>query len=54
VIGREIEPIVQKFLTGMPQRFEVARERVMLQGALVDIDEITGRAIRIARVSEPL
>ncbi len=54
VIGREIEPIVQKFLTGMPQRFEVARDRVLLQGALVEIDEITGRATRIARVSEAL
>ncbi len=54
VIGREIEPVLQRFLTGMPQRFEVARERVMLQGALVEIDELTGRAVRIQRVSEPL
>jgi metallophosphoesterase (TIGR00282 family) len=54
VIGREIEPIVQRFMTGMPQRFEVARERVLLQGALVDIDELTGRATRIQRVSESL
>lgn len=54
VIGREIEPIIQRFLTNMPQRFEVAKERVILQGALVDIDELTGRAIRIQRVSEPM
>lgn len=54
VIGREIQPIVQRFLTNMPQRFEVARDRVLLQGALVDIDELTGRALRIQRVSEPL
>ncbi len=54
VIGREIEPIVQRFLTNLPQRFEVARERVFLQGALIDIDELTGRAMRIQRVSEPL
>jgi metallophosphoesterase (TIGR00282 family) len=54
VIGREIEPVVQRFVTNQPQKFEVARERVLLQGALVDIDEITGRALRISRVSEPL
>ena len=54
VIGREIEPIIQRFLTNMPQRFEVAKNRVTLQGALVDIDELTGRAIRIQRVSELL
>jgi metallophosphoesterase (TIGR00282 family) len=52
VIGREIEPIVQRFFTCMPQRFEVARERVMLQGAMVETDELTGRAARIQRVSE--
>lgn len=54
VIGREIEPIVQRFLTNMPQRFEVAKGRVLLQGALIDIDELTGRALRIQRVSEAL
>jgi hypothetical protein len=54
VIGREIAPIVERFLTGMPQRFEVARERVILQGALLDIDELTGRTRTIHRVSESL
>jgi len=52
VIGREIEPIIQRFLTNMPQRFEVAKGRVLLQGALVDIDEVTGRARSLQRVSE--
>jgi metallophosphoesterase (TIGR00282 family) len=54
VIGREIEPIVQRFLTNMPQRFDVAKERVILQGALVDIDEFTNRAVSIQRVSQAL
>ena len=54
VIGREIGPIIQRFLTNMPQRFGVARERVLLQGALVEIDDTTGRAVSIQRVSEAL
>jgi metallophosphoesterase (TIGR00282 family) len=54
VLGREIVPVVQRFLTSMPQRFEVARERVMLHGALIDIDEATGKATGIQRVSEAL
>lgn len=54
VIGRQIDPIVQRFLTGIPQRFDVAKERVLLQGALVQIDEMTGRATRIQRISEAL
>jgi calcineurin-like phosphoesterase len=36
----------------MPQKFEVAKGRVLLQGAVVEIDEQTGRATGIQRVSE--
>src|ERR1051326_8683 len=41
VIGREIEPIIKRFLTNLPQRFSVASGRVLLQGALVHIDSQT-------------
>ena len=52
VLGREIEPVLQRFLTGMPQRFEVAKDRVFLHGAMIEIDEATGKAVNIRRVSE--
>lgn len=52
VIGRDIEPIVRRFLTNMPQKFDVARRRVLLQGAVVEIDDSTGKAIDIRRISE--
>lgn len=54
VLGREITPVIQRFLTSMPQRFEVAKERVILHGALIEIDDATGKALAIRRVSEPL
>ena len=54
VIGREIEPIIRRFLTNMPQKFDVAKGRVLLQGALIEIDDETGRATKIERVSEAL
>ena len=54
VIGREIEPVVKRFITGMPQRFDVAKERVLLQGVIVQIDDLTARAVRLQRVSEPM
>jgi 2',3'-cyclic-nucleotide 2'-phosphodiesterase len=54
VLGREIEPIIRRFLTGMPQRFEVAKARVLLQGAVVEIDEASGKAVGIQRLSEAL
>lgn len=54
VLGREIEPVLKRFLTGVPQRFPVASGRILMQGALVEIDEATGKAFSIRRVSEPL
>lgn len=54
ILGREIEPIIQRFLTYTPQRFPVAKHRVLLQGAVVEIDEASGQAKSIQRVSEPL
>jgi len=54
VLGREIAPVIQRFLTGMPQRFEVAKERVILHGAVVEIDVASGRALGIQRISENL
>jgi metallophosphoesterase (TIGR00282 family) len=53
VIGREIEPIIKRFMTNLPQRFSVATGRVLLQGALIVLDSHTGRAISIERVSLP-
>jgi hypothetical protein len=52
VLGREIEPVLKRFLTGMPQRFEVAKDRVLLNGAVVEIDDASGKAVRIQRISE--
>ncbi len=54
VIGREIEPVLRRFMTCMPTRFEVAKGQVRLQGALVEIDATSGRALRIERVNELL
>lgn len=54
VLGREVEPVVRRFLTQMPQRFEVAKGRVLLQGVVVDVEEATGLARSVKRVSEPL
>jgi hypothetical protein len=53
-LGREIEPVLKNFLTGMPQRFEVARNRVQLHGALIRIDDASGKAVSIQRVAETL
>ena len=51
---KKIEPVIRRFLTNTPQRFAVAKERVLLQGALIEINNTTGRAESIQRISEPL
>jgi calcineurin-like phosphoesterase len=53
VIGREIEPIIKRFMTNLPQRFGVATGRVLLQGALIEVHPHTGHAISIERISVP-
>ncbi len=53
ILGRAIEPILNRFISNLPAAFPVAGGEVRLRGALIDIDETTGRSLRIARVDEP-
>ena len=54
VIGQEKGRIIERFLTGMPVKFEVALGDVQLCGVVIDIDENTGKAIKIERIQEKL
>jgi metallophosphoesterase (TIGR00282 family) len=52
IIGVEPEPVIRKFLTGMPARFNVAEKARMVQfnAVMIDIDDKSGRARSIERV----
>ncbi len=54
VIGRKVEQILTRFITQLPTRFEMAEENVQLNGAVVTVDEKTGRATALKRVREEL
>ncbi len=54
VIGVKKELAVQRFLTQRPIGFEPAKRDVWLQGAIIDIDDETGRSRSIERVQEKL
>ncbi|MBN1493357.1 MAG: TIGR00282 family metallophosphoesterase [Candidatus Omnitrophica bacterium] len=54
VIGREIEPVLQKFITAMPMKFDVANEDLRLSGALIEVDDTTGKAISIRRIQRTI
>jgi metallophosphoesterase (TIGR00282 family) len=49
VIGIKKEEILERFLTQIPNKFDVARGDLRLQGVILDIDEISGRSRRVER-----
>jgi metallophosphoesterase (TIGR00282 family) len=53
ILGRAIEPIMNRFVSNLPASFPVAGGEVRLRGALIELDETTGRALRITRLDEP-
>jgi metallophosphoesterase (TIGR00282 family) len=50
VIGFAKDRIIEKFLSQTPRSFETAKKDIRLSGAVVDVDETTGKARRIERV----
>lgn len=55
-IGRDFKPVLQKFMTGIPARFDVAEGPATLEGAVITFDNATRQATDIApfRYREPL
>jgi metallophosphoesterase (TIGR00282 family) len=52
IIGVRKEQVIDRFIKGIPVRFEVASGRSHIDGCLVDVDEATGRARSVERVRE--
>lgn len=52
ILGMKSDAVIRRFLTQMPTRFEVASGTVLVQGAVIDIDEQSGRATAIRRIRE--
>lgn len=50
ILGRRIDRIKETVTTFRPTKFDVATEDVRLSGAIVDVDEVTGRATGIQRI----
>lgn len=54
VIGRRVEDVLTRFLSSIPVRFQVAEGNIQLHGALVEIDEATGKARSILRIQKKI
>lgn len=50
VIGVKIEKVLDRFLTQIPQQFEVANKNLQLQGLLITISSRDGRALEVERI----
>jgi hypothetical protein len=54
VIGIRKQVALERFLTQIPWKFDVATEEIELQGVVVEIDSETGKARNIQRIRVPL
>src|SRR5438445_117415 len=52
VLGVRTDRVVERFLTQMPTRFEVAAGAVLVQGAVIEVDATSGRALGVRRLRE--
>lgn len=52
VIGSSIESAVDRFRSRIPKKMDVAAGPCLVQGALIDLDRATGKALGIRRVQE--
>lgn len=50
VLGREKHQIIERFVTNMPVRFNLAQGDVRIQGVIIEADDTTGKALSIKRV----
>jgi len=51
VIGVRKEEAIERFLTQMPTKFEVAKKNIRLNAVAIAVDEISGKALSIERIS---
>lgn len=51
ILGRRIDRVLETTVTGCPTPFDVATDDIRLAGAIVDIDEESGHATAIRRIS---
>ena len=51
VIGIKAQLALKRFLSGVPHRFEVATGPAQFNGAVMEVDETSGRALSIERIA---
>lgn len=52
VIGMAAPPVLKRFVTGLPQAFKPAKGEASLNGALLEMDKFSGKALSISLVRD--
>jgi 2',3'-cyclic-nucleotide 2'-phosphodiesterase len=52
IIGTKTDLVIKKFLTQMPAKFEVPKGDVGISAVVIEIDQLTGKALSIRRIYE--
>jgi 2',3'-cyclic-nucleotide 2'-phosphodiesterase len=50
IIGMDREIVIDRFLTGMPTRYDVSKSKAQFNAVVVDIDEKNGKTTNIERI----
>jgi metallophosphoesterase (TIGR00282 family) len=53
VIGLDVDVAIKRFISGIPEHYQMATSNVRLNGVVVDVDIQTGRAQNISRINVP-
>jgi metallophosphoesterase (TIGR00282 family) len=51
VIGVRKEEAITKFLSQLPVKFDIAKNNLRLNGAVIEVDELSGKALNIERIN---
>jgi metallophosphoesterase (TIGR00282 family) len=51
IIGIRKDAVIERFLTQIPNKFDVAKDDVRLQGVVIDVDGRSGKAAGIERLT---
>ena len=53
VIGMDVDTAIKRFVTQLPEKYQLASANIRLNGVIIEIDIKTGRALKINRVNLP-
>ena len=54
VIGMDIEAATHNFMSPIRAQFKIAKDNVIINGVIIDVDISTGKALSIKRYKKPI